>query len=140
MNYTISQVAQKTNLSIYTIRYYDKEGLLPFIDRENGTRVFHEQDVDWIDLICCLKNSGMPIKEIRTFINYCTDHDAVVEKGLEILVQHRKNVEQQLRDTQRNLETINYKIEHLPQMYREKFAVREQRKTELGAGNSELKG
>ncbi|OPA81021.1 MerR family transcriptional regulator [Paenibacillus selenitireducens] len=125
MNYTISQVAQKTNLSIYTIRYYDKEGLLPFITRENGTRVFHEQDIDWIDLICCLKNTGMPIKEIRTFIEYCTDHDAVVEKGLEILLKHKQHVEQQMIDTQRNLATIEYKIKHLPEMYKKKFSVGE---------------
>lgn len=123
MTYTISQVAEKTNLSVYTIRYYDKEGLLPFVDRENGVRVFHDQDVEWIDLICCLKHTGMPIKDIRTFIQYCMDNDAVVDKGLEILIQHKHNVEQQIRDTQRNLETIEYKINHLPQMYKEKFSI-----------------
>ncbi|MFF2481468.1 MerR family transcriptional regulator [Paenibacillus sp. NPDC058071] len=122
MTYTISQVAQKTNLSIFTIRYYDKEGLLPFVDRHNGTRVFHEEDIDWIDLICCLKNTGMPIKEIRTFIQTCTDNRAVVEKGLEILVRHKENVQRQMEETRRHLDTIEYKIAHLPKMYKEKFA------------------
>ncbi|MDQ6420614.1 MerR family transcriptional regulator [Paenibacillus sp. LHD-117] len=122
MTYTISQVAERTKLSIHTIRYYDKEGLLPFIDRRNGTRVFHEQDIDWIDLICCLKNTGMPIKDIRTFIEHCTDNDAVLDKGLQILVNHKRHVEEQLEDIKCSLETIEYKINHLPQMYREKFA------------------
>ncbi|MUT66973.1 MerR family transcriptional regulator [Paenibacillus sp. NEAU-GSW1] len=122
MNYTISEVAKRTNLSIYTIRYYDKEGLLPFLDRRGGTRVFHENDIDWIDLICCLKNTGMPIKEIRTLIKHCTDHNAVLEKGIDILKRHKQNVEQQLKEMQCNLETIEYKIKYLPEMYK-KFAT-----------------
>ncbi|RIX53962.1 MerR family transcriptional regulator [Paenibacillus nanensis] len=123
MSYTISQVAQRTGLSIHAIRYYDKEGLLPFVDRHNGTRVFQEQDIDWIDLICCLKKTGMPIKDIRTLIQHCMDHDAVLDKGLEILARHRENVEEQLKELQRSLDTINYKIKHLPRMYKEKFSA-----------------
>lgn len=122
MHYTISQIAQKTNLSIHTIRYYDKEGLLPFVDRHNGTRVFSEQDVDWLDLLCCLKNTGMPIKDIRTLIQHCMDNDAVLQKGVDILVQHRKKVEDQLKEVQRSLDTLDYKIQHLPRMFRERFS------------------
>lgn len=122
MSYTISQVAERTGLSIHTIRYYDKEGLLPFIDRHNGTRVFTEQDIDWIDLICCLKRTKMPIKDLRALIQHCTDNDAVLEKGMEILINHKRQVEAQLDELQRSLQTIHYKIEHLPKMYQERFA------------------
>lgn len=122
MTYTISQVAERTGLSIHTIRYYDKEGLLPFIDRHNGTRVFTEQDIDWIDLICCLKGTKMPIKDLRALIQHCTDNDAVLEKGMEILINHKRQVEAQLEELQRSLQTIHYKIDHLPQMYQERFA------------------
>ncbi|QAY68121.1 MerR family transcriptional regulator [Paenibacillus protaetiae] len=125
MSYTISQVAKKTNLSIHTIRYYDKEGLFPFLDRDNGTRVFHDQDVEWIDLISCLKHTGMPIKELRTFTECCTSYEMLVERGLAILSRHRNNVLKQIEETQRSLETIDYKIKHLPQMYKEKFAAKE---------------
>lgn len=125
MSYTISEVAKKTNLSIYTIRYYDKEGLLPFIDRDNGTRVFHDYDVDWIDLICCLKNTGMPIKDIRELARCCSDYETVVSRGVDILVRHKEKVEQHMRDTQKSLDTIQYKIKHLPQMYKEKFEGRD---------------
>jgi len=122
MYYTISQVAQKTDLSIHTIRYYDKEGLLPFVDRQNGTRVFSEQDIDWLDLLCCLKNTGMPIKDIRTLIQHCMDNDAVLQKGVDILVEHRKKVVDQLKEVQRSLDTLDYKIQHLPRMFRERFS------------------
>lgn len=121
LSYTISQVAEKTCLSIHAIRYYEKEGLLPFIDRRHGARIFHTQDIDWIDLICCLKNTGMPIKEIRAFVECCNDQNAVMESGLQILLRHKRHVEQQLKDMQRNLETIQYKIDHLPQLYAERF-------------------
>ncbi|WP_168122897.1 MerR family transcriptional regulator [Paenibacillus sp. HB172176] len=121
MSYTISQVAERTGISIYTLRYYDKEGLLPFIHRERGKRVFEEQDIDWIDLICCLKNTGMPIKEIRSLIAHCMDHGAVLEKGMDILLQHKRQVEERLKEVQRNLKTIDYKMKHLPRMIEDKF-------------------
>ncbi|MFD1956918.1 MerR family transcriptional regulator [Paenibacillus thailandensis] len=122
MGYTIKEAAQKTNLSIHTIRYYDKEGLLPFIDRENGARVFHDYDIAWLDLISCLKTTGMPIKDIRELAASCNDYETFVRRGLDILHRHKEKVEQHMRDTQRSLETIDYKIKHLPQMYKDKFA------------------
>ncbi|MFD0586559.1 MerR family transcriptional regulator [Paenibacillus sp. GCM10027627] len=121
MGFTISEVAERTQLSIHTIRYYDKEGLLPFVERENGTRVFHEQDMDWIDLICCLKKTGMPIKDIRILIDHCMDNDAVLDKGLDILARHKEKVMEQMKELQQSLVTLDYKMKHLPQMYKEKF-------------------
>ncbi|MDF2837508.1 MAG: merR regulatory family protein [Paenibacillus sp.] len=122
MTYTISQAAERSGLSIHTIRYYDKEGLLPFIDRRNGTRVFSEQDIDWIDLIRCLKQTKMSIKDLRSLIQHCTDNDAVLDKGMQILLDHKRQVEAQLEEIKGSLDTINYKIQHLPQMYRDRFA------------------
>lgn len=122
MTYTISQAAERSGLSIHTLRYYDKEGLLPFIDRHNGTRVFSEQDMDWIDLIRCLKQTKMSIKDQRSLIQHCTDNDAVLDKGMQILLDHKRQVEAQLEELKSSLDTIHYKIEHLPQMYRDRFA------------------
>ena len=65
MEYSIGQVAEKLNLPCSTIRYYDKEGLLPFIQRKNsGVRVFSDSDINMLTIIECLKNTGMPIKDI----------------------------------------------------------------------------
>lgn len=59
MAYSIAQVAEKTGLSVYTLRYYDKEGLLPFIQRtERGNRSFTDEDLEWIGLINCLERYG----------------------------------------------------------------------------------
>jgi DNA-binding transcriptional MerR regulator len=111
-------VAKKLNVTIYTIRYYDKEGLFPFLDRTaSGNRIFKEQDIEWIDLICCLKSTGMQIKDIRTLIENCTLENAVLDKSLQMLMDHKKAVQKEIEEIHHKLETIDYKIKHLPEMY-----------------------
>lgn len=113
MTYTIKQVAEKVNLSVHTLRYYDKEGLLPFVSRDKaGNRVFTDVDLDWLGLICCLKNTGMPIKQIGTYIQWCMQGDCSLEARRQLLIEHREAVIQQISELTRSLGAINYKIEH----------------------------
>ena len=66
MGFTIKQVAEKLDLTAYTLRYYEKEGLLPFVERDsNGNRIFNDHDIEWIMLICCLRATGMSVGEIK---------------------------------------------------------------------------
>ncbi len=59
-------MAHELNLTVYTLRYYDKEGLLPFVERtDSGIRRFKESDIEALRVIECLKSTGMPIKEIK---------------------------------------------------------------------------
>ena len=70
MLYTIGDVVEKTGLSAPTLRYYGKEGLLPFVNRGNGgIRKFQETDLEWLRLIECLKASGLQIKDIKRYID-----------------------------------------------------------------------
>lgn len=72
--YSISEVAEHFNMTPHTLRYYDKEGLMPFIERtSSGKRLFKESDMDALKVIECLKSSGMPIKEIKHFIEWCSE-------------------------------------------------------------------
>lgn len=113
MEYTIKQAAEKMNLTAYTLRYYDKEGLLPFVERDNaGNRLFSENDIEWLGLICCLKNTGMPIKHIRRFIQNALEGDHTIENRVEMLLEHRNSVLRQMEDLSKNLEKINYKIKY----------------------------
>ena len=58
MEYSIAQAAERAHLTVHTLRYYDKEGLLPFIHRtQSGARIFTESDMEWLGLIGCLKNA-----------------------------------------------------------------------------------
>ena len=76
MSYTISEAAEKVGIPPTTIRYYDKEGLLPNIKRKNGIRVFEDIDLRLMGLLTCLKDTGMPIKRIREYVELTTKGDA----------------------------------------------------------------
>lgn len=111
--YTIKQVSDRTGLSIYTLRYYDKEGLLPLVKRTpTGIRKFSDNDIAWLGLICCLKNSGMSIENIKEFMNLCLKGEETAETRKEILLAHKKHILEQLQELQKSLDTVNYKICH----------------------------
>ncbi len=113
MEYTINQVAKRTNLTTSTLRYYDKEGLLPQLQRsESGIRKYTEDDLGWIELICCLKNSGMSIKKIKSFIDLCLKGKSTTEERRQILIEHKAYIQQQMELLQCSLGIVNYKIEH----------------------------
>ncbi|WP_287531012.1 MerR family transcriptional regulator [Veillonella sp.] len=77
MTYTVGEIAKKLNITPSALRYYDKEGLLPFVERSSGgIRIFCEEDMDWLELIECMKRTGMPIKEIKHFIDCCVEGDS----------------------------------------------------------------
>jgi len=111
MGYSIAEVAEKTNLTAHTLRYYEKEGLLPFVDRsDSGNRDFKEKDLEWLELICCLKNTGMPIKKIKEYIGLCLKGDDTLAIRREIFIKHREDVINQMAELQKNLDKINCKI------------------------------
>ncbi|WP_163531314.1 MerR family transcriptional regulator [Halobacillus ihumii] len=109
-NYSISEVAKKLNLTAYTLRYYDKEGLLPFVERRsNGTRVFKESDIDALKVIECLKSTGMPIKEIKSFIDWCADGDSTLQQRYDMFMERKATVEAQLKELNKTMELIKHK-------------------------------
>lgn len=111
MIYTINQVAELFDLPAHTLRYYDKEGLLPFISRDkNGNRLFSDRDLNWVALICCLKNTGMPIKEIKQYSDWCKEGSQRFDERKNLLISHREQVLKQIEDLSKNLELIDSKI------------------------------
>ena len=109
MSYTISEAAQKTGLPPSTIRFYDKEGLLPNIKRKNGIRVFEDMDLRLMGLLTCLKNTGMPIKRIRDYVELTTQGDASLQKRYEIIKEQRQFVLDQIEQLQYYLEELDFK-------------------------------
>jgi len=111
MTYTISQVAKMMGITVSTIRYYDKEGLLPFVDKtSNGVRVFKDEDFEGLGVITCMKNSGMPIKDIKKYMNLCIDGDSTLQERLRIFLKRSEAVQQQMEEFNKVMETINHKI------------------------------
>ena len=111
--YTIKQISEKTNLTEHTIRYYDREGLIPLITRtKSGIRQFSEDDLEWINLICCLRNSGMPLQEIKEFMQLCLKGKDSLEERRELLIRHRTRIQEQMANLENSLNIVNFKIEH----------------------------
>lgn len=110
--YSIKEVADYFQLPISTIRYYDKKGLLPFVSKNAaGYRVFSKPDFGFIKTICCLKNTGMPIRDIRTYINLCMQGTTSIQQRGELLQQHKTNVLKQQQVLHDNLKEITTKIQ-----------------------------
>lgn len=110
MSYTIKQAAEIMNVTPTTLRYYDKQGLLPFMERkESGYRIFSENDILMLRVIECLKKSGMSIKEIRQFSKWVQMGDASLQERYEMFLERKRTVETQLAELQETLEFINHK-------------------------------
>ena len=93
MLYTVSEMAKRLGVAPSTLRYYDKEGLLPFIERsDGGIRMFKDTDFEWLSIIECLKKTGMPIKEIKVFIDWCIEGDTTISKRKELIEKQRQVV------------------------------------------------
>lgn len=111
MNYTIRQVAEKMGFTVPTLRYYDKEGLLPFVEKKpNGTRVFKDEDFQGLAIITCMKNSGLSIKDIKKYMDLCEEGDSTLKERLEIFLERKEAVLKQMEELNKVMETINHKI------------------------------
>ena len=111
MNYTVGETAKMMNLPTSTLRYYDKIGLLPFVKRtESGIRMFQDEDMEWLGIIECLKKTGMQLTEIREYINMAMLGDETIEASLQMFLRRKQETEQQIKELQETLETIDYKI------------------------------
>jgi len=111
MRYTISEAAEKTGLSAHTLRFYDKQGLLPFVDRNKvGNRDFKESDFEWLAIITCLKKSGMPVKKIKQYIDWSMEGDVTLNERLEVFEAHKKVVTEKIAELETYMQKIDYKI------------------------------
>ncbi|MEK8126721.1 MerR family transcriptional regulator [Paenibacillus filicis] len=111
MGYTISQVAEMTGITAHTLRFYDKQGLLPFVDRNKaGNRDFKESDLEWLAVITCLKKSGMPVKKIRQYVDWGMEGDVTLNQRLEVFETHKKVVMEKMAELDNYLKKIDDKI------------------------------
>lgn len=110
MVYTVGEMAKLLGVAPSTLRYYDKEGLLPFVERSSGgIRMFQESDFEWLRIIGCMKKAGMSIKEIRQYIELALQGNDTIELRLQMF-QHQKAVlQEQLKELQHTIDMVNYK-------------------------------
>ena len=110
MLYTIGDAAKELGIPASALRYYDKEGLLPHMNRSgSGIRMFTEDDFEWVRFIERLKCAGMPIKEIKRYIDLYEQGDSTLEDRRALIYDRRDAVEQELERLQETLAFITYK-------------------------------
>ncbi|MGC6589796.1 MerR family transcriptional regulator [Paenibacillus sp. Dod16] len=108
--YSISEAAKELNVTAYTLRYYDKEGLMPFVERTaSGQRLFKESDLAALKVIECLKSTGMQIKEIKTFIDWVMDGDATLQQRFDMFMERKAIVEKQMEELKQTMELVEHK-------------------------------
>ena len=109
MTYTISDIAKMMNVSIYTIRYWDKEGLFPLVERVNGIRVFKEKDFPWLRMLNCLKNINMPIKKIKTYVDLALRGDETLKERYQLILEQEENIQNQIKELKYYKKQIDFK-------------------------------
>lgn len=110
MLYTVGEMAKMLEIPPSTLRYYDKEGLLPFVERSNsGIRMFKDADYECLQIINCLKKTGMPLKDIKNFIYMVMKGDETIDKRLALFQQQKHIIENQIAELQDTLNTVNFK-------------------------------
>lgn len=111
MMYSVSQISLMSGLPASTIRFYEKEGIIPNVNRNtSGRRQYSDEDLLLLELVVCLKDTGMMIEEIKKYTHLIVQGNETIGQRREILLAHKKNVEQQLMRMRENLKQLNQKI------------------------------
>lgn len=110
MVYTVGEMAKLLGVTATTLRYYDKEGLLPFVERSSGgIRMFQESDIEWLQVISCMKKAGMSIKDIRRYIEMALQGDDTIALRLAMFQRQRQVLQEQLQELRHTMEMVDYK-------------------------------
>lgn len=111
MAYSIHEVAEKMGISTYSIRYYHDHGMLPFVERDaNNNRVFNDIDLEWLNIIICLRATGMPIERIQHYLDLVQEGDSTVPERYDMMKTQQERTLTELADLQTHLQTINRKV------------------------------
>ena len=110
MFYTVGEMAKRIGITPSALRYYDKEGLLPFVERSGGgIRMFKDSDYEWLQIIECLKKTGMHLKDIKRFVIMAMEGDTTIDDRLELIIKQQESVRQQMAELQQTLDTLDFK-------------------------------
>lgn len=112
MGYSIGKFSSMTGISIYTLRYYEKEGLLSPERTESGRRLYSEDDLSWLRFIKRLKETIMPIKEIQKYARLRAEGDGTLEERMEMLIRHRAVLQDEIAAMQEHLTNLDDKISY----------------------------
>ena len=107
--YSIGQVSELFDIPVSTLRYYDKEGLFPRLERSNGIRRFGEQELELLRIIDCLKKTGLEIKDIKRFVEMVQEGPSTYGERRELFEARKVQAEQEIERMQKALAMVEFK-------------------------------
>lgn len=107
--YTIGQVSEMFGLPISTLRYYDKQGLFPEMQRTSGIRKFSDKELEALRIIECLKKSGLEIKEIKQFMDWCVEGSSTYHLRKELFEKQKSSLEAEIAHMNKILDMLKFK-------------------------------
>ena len=109
--YKIGEISKITNLTIDTLRYYEKEGLITPSRDQNNIRMYSDSDIRWIQFIKKLKQTGMPLKNIKEYSNLRDQGDSTINERLSLLYEQKQRLEQNSKQLEEHILFLNNKID-----------------------------
>ncbi|MDQ0888285.1 DNA-binding transcriptional MerR regulator [Paenibacillus sp. V4I9] len=111
MGYSIKEASERLGLPSHTIRFYEKEGLLPFIQRDqHGYRIFEQKDLDWIYLMTCFRTTGMTVTALKRIVDLAIQGDSTLRERKEILENHKLELQKRQLELDKAFEAVNHKL------------------------------
>jgi DNA-binding transcriptional MerR regulator len=118
---TITEVSEKFDISQDTLRYYERIGLIPRVNRyKSGIRDYTEEDCRWVEFIKCMRSAGLPIEVLIEYVTLFGQGDATIEARKKLLTEQRKLLIEKMEDMKKTLERLDYKIASYEQTVVEK--------------------
>ena len=108
----IAEVSEQSGMSVDTLRYYERVGLIPPVNRsESGIRDYNELDLRRVDFIKCMRSAGLPIEVLIDYVALVQKGDKTIEARKEILKEQRQLLAARMQEMQKTLDILDHKIE-----------------------------
>jgi DNA-binding transcriptional MerR regulator len=108
---TISEVSKLFDISQDTLRYYERIGLIPTINRtQSGIRDYTEEDCKWVEFIKCMRSAGLPIEALIEYVALALQGDSTTQARKELLMEQRIQLMAKMEEMKRTIERLDYKI------------------------------
>ena len=108
---TIKEVCEKYDLTPDTLRYYERVGVIPEVNRtKGGIRDYSEQDISWVENAVCMRSAGVPVEMLIEYVKLFREGDSTIEARRDLLIEARVEVQKQLDKYQATMEKLDYKI------------------------------
>lgn len=111
--YTVKEVAQRLDLTEHTVRYYTDKGLVPNVHRDkNNNRLFDEESINWLTGVKYLKQCGMSVQDIKTYVDLCLEGDSTIQERYNIIIKQKEASLAHLEEAKLRAQYMEEKAKH----------------------------